>query len=64
VDQALNLVTRVSDASYASRSSDASTDLDAMEVMDDLDVATVLPLICPRKIATHTGGPSDSTGYR
>lgn len=38
-DQALNLVTRVSDPSYASRSSDASTDLDVMDVMDDLDVA-------------------------
>ena len=42
-DQALNLVTRVSDTSYASRTSDASTFLegmDAMDAMDDLDVAT------------------------
>ncbi len=40
VDQALNLVTRVSDPSYASRSSRSSADLDGMDVMDDLDVAT------------------------
>jgi hypothetical protein len=40
VDQALNLVTRVSDTSYASRTSDVSRDLDEMDAMDDLDVAT------------------------
>ncbi len=40
LDQAFNLVTRVSDPSYASRSSDASADLDGMDAMDDLDVAT------------------------
>ena len=39
-DQALNLVTRVSDPSSASIPSDASTDLDEMKAMDDLDVAT------------------------
>src|SRR4051794_20142489 len=39
MDQALNLVTRVSDPSYASIASDASTDLDEMDAMDDLDVA-------------------------
>jgi hypothetical protein len=38
-DQALNLVTRVSDPSDASRTSIPSTDLDAMDDMDDLDVA-------------------------
>ena len=38
-EQALNLVTRVSDPSHASRTSDASTFLDGMDVMDDLDVA-------------------------
>jgi hypothetical protein len=36
-DQALNLVTRVSVASYASKSTITSTNLDDM---DDLDVAT------------------------
>jgi hypothetical protein len=40
VDQAVNLVTHVSYPSYASRTSDASTNLDAMDVMEDLDVAT------------------------
>jgi hypothetical protein len=39
-DQALNLVTRVSYPSYASISSRTSWNLDAMDVMDDLDVAT------------------------
>jgi hypothetical protein len=39
VDQALNLVTQASDTSYASRLSKTSTDLDGMDVMDDLDVA-------------------------
>jgi len=39
-DQALNLVTRVSDTSYTSRSSRTSTNLDGMDAMDDLDVAT------------------------
>src|SRR4051812_11427950 len=37
VDQALNLVTRVSYPSYASR---PSADPDGMDAMDDLDVAT------------------------
>jgi hypothetical protein len=40
VDQALNLVTRVSYASYASIASRTSGDLDGMDAMDDLDVAT------------------------
>src|SRR4051794_16014556 len=40
VDQALNLVTRVSDPSDASRTSDASADLDEMDGVDDVDVAT------------------------
>jgi hypothetical protein len=39
-DQALNLVTRVSDPSYASISSRSSGFLDVVDVMDDLDVAT------------------------
>ena len=39
MDQALNLVTRVSDPSYASRTSIPSADLDGMDVLDDLDVA-------------------------
>jgi hypothetical protein len=39
LDQALNLVTRVSDASYASIASKSSGNLDASDVMDDLDVA-------------------------
>jgi hypothetical protein len=38
-DQALNLVTRVSDPSYASIPSRSSGDLDGMDAMDDLDVA-------------------------
>ena len=38
-DQALNLVTRLSDTSYASRSSRTSGNLDGMDAMDDLDVA-------------------------
>jgi hypothetical protein len=38
-DQALNLVTRVSDPSYASIASRTSTNLDASDVMDGLDVA-------------------------
>jgi hypothetical protein len=38
-DQALNLVTRVSDPSYASIASTTSADLDASDPMDDLDVA-------------------------
>jgi hypothetical protein len=40
VDQALNLVTRVSYPSYASISSRSSTDPDVLDDMDDLDVAT------------------------
>src|SRR3954451_21900761 len=40
VYQALNLVTRVSYPSYASTTSDASADLDGMDAMDDLGVAT------------------------
>jgi hypothetical protein len=39
-DQALNLVTRVSDTSYASIASRTSANLDGMDAMDDLDVAT------------------------
>ena len=39
VDQALNLVTRVSDPSYASVASRTSGDRDASDVMDALDVA-------------------------
>ena len=39
VDQALNLVSRVSDPSYASISSRSSAFLEAMDGMDDLDVA-------------------------
>jgi hypothetical protein len=39
-DQALNLVTRLSDTSYASIASRTSADLDASDAMDDLDVAT------------------------
>ena len=39
-NEALNLVTRLSDPSYASRSSNVSADLDEMDVMDDVDVAT------------------------
>jgi hypothetical protein len=42
-DQALNLVTRVSYPSYASRTSDVSADLDGMDAMDDLDVAADVP---------------------
>jgi hypothetical protein len=38
-DQALNLVTRVSDPSYASISSRTSGNLDVSDGMDDLDVA-------------------------
>jgi hypothetical protein len=41
-NQALNLVTRVSDTSYASIPSRTSPDLDAMDGMDDLDIATVV----------------------
>jgi hypothetical protein len=48
VDQALNLVTRVSDPSYASISSRTSAFPDAMDVMDDLDVAA--------DVATDTPG--------
>src|SRR5690349_14912613 len=40
LDQALNLVTRVSHPSYASRTSYLSADLDGMDALDDLDVAT------------------------
>jgi hypothetical protein len=40
VDQALNLVTRVSDTSYASIASRSSGNLDVTDVLDDLDVAT------------------------
>jgi len=40
LDQALDLVTRVSDPSDASSASDASADRDALDVIDDLDVAT------------------------
>jgi len=43
VDQALNLVTRVSYPSYASISSRTSGNLDASDAMDDLDVAAMLP---------------------
>jgi hypothetical protein len=39
-DQALNLVTRLSDPFDASRTSIPSTDLDGMDAMEDLDVAT------------------------
>src|SRR5215218_6193338 len=39
-DQALNLVTRVSDPSYASRTCRMSADLDGVDGLDDLDVAT------------------------
>jgi hypothetical protein len=39
VDQALNLVTRVSDPSYVSIASSTSADLDASDAMHDLDVA-------------------------
>jgi hypothetical protein len=39
LDQALNLVTRVSDPSYASIASRLSSFLDASDGMDDLDVA-------------------------
>ena len=39
VDQALNLVTRVSYPSYAFISSRTSGNLDVMDAMDDLDVA-------------------------
>jgi hypothetical protein len=39
-DQALNLVTWVSDMSYACIWSRASAFLDAMDALDDLDVAT------------------------
>jgi hypothetical protein len=38
-DQALNLVTRVSDPSYASNASSSSALLDGMDDMDDVDVA-------------------------
>ena len=38
MDQALNLVTRVSYPSYASIPSDVSAFLDGMDAMDDLDV--------------------------
>jgi len=40
-DQALNLVTRVSDPSYASISSRRPGILDGMDAIEDLDVATV-----------------------
>jgi hypothetical protein len=40
LDQALNLVTRLSYPSDASKSSRTSTNLDAMDDMNDLDVAT------------------------
>jgi hypothetical protein len=40
LDQALNLVTRVSYPSYASISSRSSSRVDDMDAMDDLDVAT------------------------
>src|SRR5215211_3510873 len=38
-DQALNLVTRVSDTSYASVASRSSGNVDVSDVMEDLDVA-------------------------
>ena len=48
VDQALNLVTRVSDPSYASVASRTSGDRDASDVMD----AWMLPLMLPRGATT------------
>ena len=53
VDQALNLVTRVSDTSYASITSRSSGFLDGMDDMDDLDVATDVAtrLVCLRTAA-------------
>ena len=39
MDQALNLVTRVSDPSYGSIASRSSAFLDGMDGLDDLDVA-------------------------
>src|SRR3954452_2268411 len=47
-DQALNLVTRVSYPSYASRASDVSRFLNGMDVMDDLDVAADVATECAR----------------
>jgi hypothetical protein len=47
VDQALNLVTRVSYPSYASIASRTSGNLDTSDVVDDLDVATDVAGECP-----------------
>jgi hypothetical protein len=52
-DQALNLVTQLSDTSYASISSRTSTNLDVMGVMDDLDVATDVATAANRDVLAH-----------
>ena len=60
-DQALNLVTGVSDPSYASISSRRSGDLDGMDAMDDLDVATD---VATSGLAAWTAWRRRSTGAR
>ena len=54
VDQALNLVTRVSYSSYPSIASRTSTNLDASDTLDDLDVAA--DVATSGRIADAAGG--------
>jgi hypothetical protein len=58
-DQALNLVARVSYPSEVSRTSCLSADLDGMDAMDDLDVATAVAALgdAPREFRAAPASP-------
>jgi hypothetical protein len=60
LDQALNLVTRVSYPSNASRSSRSSSGVDDRDVMDDLDVATDVATSRTQRSEARVAEPAQS----